>query len=231
MNDTIAIARYEELLLHKTNRFYLTGTDAEKEQSAISVLKYIITGLLNWTPQEAVVGLTPYIAKQLHVDLLMAYINQPRDVLPEEDYDYLVHMAYPDDIGYNPEAKIIRNYNYVIKKIKPRFPKNYFNRSMGGKMRARCILGYVIDENLILNDHAEIVLYKMFSDNGTILPLLKKWKLKNVCKMLYDDDPVEYLHDTLIENDMGTFLYNFYSFKKLYDNVKIKRDKSKKKNK
>lgn len=216
MEDMLAISRYEDFLMHHNQRFYLSGTDAEKRHGALSVFRYIIKDLLGWTPQDAIVGLNQHVAKQMHIDLLMTYIDLPKDVLPDVDYDYLVHVAFPKEIPYKPEEKIIRNYKLVLQKVKPRFPKNYFNRIMGGYMRARCVLAYAIDQNIPINERSEHDLYQLFAEPARIMPLLKSWKLNNVCKSLYENNPLRYLHDTLEESETGEFLYNFHTFMKLY---------------
>lgn len=221
MEDVVAIARYEDYLMHKSQRFYLTGTDMEKEKSAISILRYIVSDLLGWTPYEAVHGLTPHVAKQMHIDMLLIYIDLPKDIIPDEDYDFLIHMAYPNEVPYNPEKKIIRNYEYVLRNIKPRFPKNYFHKQMGGYMRARCMLAYAIDKNIIIKEKTATSLYGLFANTEKINALLKEWKLKNVCKALYNNNALQYLHDTLEETAEGEFLYHYYSFMKLY-NTEVK---------
>ena len=225
MEKETAIKKYEDLLLGTNTHFYMSGSDAEKEQAALTILRYIITDLLGWTPQEAMEGIPQHIAEQMHIPKLMVYIQYPRDIDEKTDYDYAVYKAFPDEVTYDARKKIIRLYRKVLSGDKNKFPKNYFNEGKGGRFRAKTILVHAIDTNLTIKQKELPELYKIFNDEETAKKLLKEWRLLSVCRTLYDGNPLLYLYESLSESEEGEFLYNYYTFKHMYKNFEAKYDK------
>lgn len=217
MEKETAIKKYEDLLLGTNTHFYMSGSDAEKEQAALIILRYIITDLLGWTPQEAMEGIPKHVAEKMHIPKLMVYIQYPKDIDDKTDYDYAVYKAFPNEVKYDAKKKIIKLYKRVMSGDKNKFPKNYFSEGKGGRLRAKYILINAIDTNLPIQQKEVTELYKLFNDADMIKKCLKEWKLTSVCKTLYDGNPLNYLHEALGESDENEFLYNYYTFKNVYN--------------
>ena len=101
MSKESALKRYEDFLLGKSN-FSLKGPDyiekvsdydwadnedvkAErkrkivlaKEKDALEIVRYAVTRILGWTPQEAMESMTEEIMQQLKLDKIITYIQNP----------------------------------------------------------------------------------------------------------------------------------------------------------
>ena len=137
------IARYEDYLMYG-KKLSFSGTPAEKERGALDVIRYVITECLGWTPMEAMSCLTHDVAKATHIDVLVEnYVRCPQDVTKGEDYDYVVHLAFPNEVPYNPTEKLIRMYKKIMSGDKAKLPKKYF-AGEGGTYKASVLLLYVI---------------------------------------------------------------------------------------
>lgn len=213
-----ALSRYEDLLLGKHLHFYLSGSDKEKEQDALAIIRYIVNDLLHWTPKEAMECMTPYIASRMHMEKLMTYITLPIGV-SEEDYDYAVHLAFPDETRYDVERKVIEHYKQLINGTKTKFPKNYFSKASGGIFRARVLLVYAIATNLSVEEGDMLELFRIFADTTQANKLLKDWKLLNTCRTLYNRSPLKYLYDSIEHTPEVELLYNNFFFNSVFQLV------------
>ncbi len=217
MEDRTVIEKYEALMMNPDYHFYLSGTPKEKENGALAIVRYIVSDLLGWTPQEALACMNRHVAEEMHVDKLLVYVDFSKDVAKEDDYDYVIYRAFPNEVDYNPYKKIIKLYRKILSGDKVKFPKRYFNKTPDGYMRANCILLYAIQTNLVFQESDMLGLFKYFSNAPAINKKLKEWKILAACKMLYDGDALAFLHNTVDGGEETDFLYNNFKFNKILD--------------
>ena len=225
MRKENAIARYEDMMLHGT-RLTLNGTDKEKEQAALDIIRYVITEGLRWTPEEAMDCLNEQSAKAFKLDkLINKYIHFPSDVIKGKDYEYVVHLAFPDKVKYDPMRTILDMYRRVLHEKQDRLPKRYFVGN-DGEYRAGVLLLFAINMNIPQQASDTKELYALFADTSKANKYLREWKLFGVSRCLYYS-PLEYLHYSLPESEVNDFLFNYYSFKNIFENQKtiLKRQK------
>ncbi len=221
MERTAAIGRYEDFMLGG-RKFLLTASTndkeaaaAELESNAYAIIRYIVTDLLEWTPQEAVECITPEIAKVMRMDVIIdKYITVPKDVQKTEDYDYFIWRAFPREVDYSPTTNLIRLYRKILVGDIKKFPRNYFDGVMG-LQKAAALLMYVISRNIPFDDERVGELYERFADSSSINRKLKEWKIHDVRRSLYAT-PLEYLHDSLPDDLADSFLFNYYMFMNTY---------------
>ena len=58
--------------------------EAAKEKDALAIVRYVITIILSWTPEDAMEYMTPALMKQLHLDVLKKYISVPPNVAKDD---------------------------------------------------------------------------------------------------------------------------------------------------
>lgn len=130
MDYTIALTEYQEVLVGKRTDWRIIGykTPAQKQDAAIAIIKYGIEHILQWTPQEAVEHMTPYIAEKLMWGILFQrgmiqddgiarYMMNGRGMsndLSKINWKHLMSLCYPDVIHFSQEAEAINEYHRII---------------------------------------------------------------------------------------------------------------------
>lgn len=220
-----AIEKYEQIMMEPNTHFYLSGTDSEKEEDALSIIRYIVTDLLGWTPQEAMICMNSYIASKMKIDILLPYISFSKDVDRNHDYDFVIHKAFPRETYFQPQKKIIRLYQRLINGEISKYPKSYFNKTGNGYTRARCILLYIVQSKFVTDKDRNFVLFRFFANNSNATKKLKEWKMSAACKTLYNGNALDFLRDTLEDTPETEFLYNNFSFQKIWneENNRVKK--------
>lgn len=216
MSREIAVSRYEDLLLGKNPHFYLSGSPKDKEKDALTLFRYIIRDLLNWSPVAAMENINLDIAGKMYIDKLMNYIVMPVG-MSKNDLDYVVHMAFPKETKYDVEKKAIQCYNVLMKDRSLKYPKNFFNKNSEGMYHARILLAFAISSYLPLETGDTDALFRVFADLTEANKLLKEWRLLATCKTLYNKSPLKYLYDTVEHTPETEFLYNNYKFVNVFD--------------
>ena len=214
MDREFAIKQYEDNLLYG-RRYSFPGTKADKQKDALEIVRYVVSEVMEWSPQTAMKSFDWNVVKELKLDeIIEKYITCPTDIDIHEDPDYVIALAYPGQVTYDVEQKVINVYKKILRGGRPRFPKNYFIGD-NGAYKAAVLLMYVLSRQL-RDEAADIPsLYKMFANTSYINPLLKKWKIGDVFKNLYNS-PLDFLHFSLPEDEADEFLYSNY----LYDNIR-----------
>lgn len=209
-----AIYRYEEMILTGA-RFSLNGTPSEKKKNALDIVRYVITDLLGWTPKQAMELFTPEVVRMMGLEYIIdTYVECPPDIDKHVDTDYIVYLAFPLEVRYDPTDKLIKMYKKIMTGEKLKFPRNYFAGNEG-RYKASILLMYVINQNIILDKDGSEKLYEMFGNNAYINKKLKEWRIYDVCVKIYHS-PIDFLHYSLPEELANNFYYANYSFNNVY---------------
>lgn len=207
------ILEYENCLLGKTvtiPKYYFSYAQESNARIALSIMQYAFENYLRWDPFTLRDQLNMRIMQKLKLKLLIKYIPFPPELNPKTDLFYIVWKIYPKTIHFSETDLILKIYTQVLSGELQRFPKEFFT-GIYGMVRARVCLQYLIEQYMTVNDIEE--LYRIFaSKQGTTL--LKKYKLFSVCESSFDN-PVEFLHYSLPQQQKDDFLDSFYQFQML----------------
>ncbi len=221
MTDTKnLIAEYEETLKNpladKVAPYYFRGADSHAELCTVTLIKYAIERILYFTPSEAVALITPDILNKLKLTpMINQYVRFPAGLPEDRKITYLVYLCYPKKVSFSMKEWYKEVFENVLKAPekgkKNAFPKDFFTGKEG--LNASCVcLQHVITTFLDVDSIEE--LYHMFGNPDIINPLLKKYRLAGACKTLHYNDPIEYLHYSLVDEQKDYFLFYFYEYKK-----------------
>lgn len=241
-----ALRRYEDFLLGKSN-FMLKGPsfvekesdlDGEgnekarlkreqrvkdaKEKSALAIVRYAITSILGWTPDEAMGSLTYEIMQQLKLDRIISYIQYPKDLSRKKDVSWMVHRAFPHETDYDIKTQTLDLYRRLMRGEINRFPKHVFEGPNGIEKLA-ILLSDFITKNIPASSIAD--LYHFFGDSGAANAALKEHQLYYAYRD-YFNTPLEYLHESL--GDSGDdFLYHYYQYMSVLEEMQREERKDK----
>lgn len=228
MSLEIALRKYEDFMIDKSS-FMLKGPsfvsqesehaneeikrkrdqqikDA-KEEDALAIVRYAVTDILGWTPEEALYGMNEEIMKQLRLDKIITYVQYPRDINKNKDYAWMIHRAFPKETSYCPKDQVLEMYKRLQNSNIDRFPKRVFVGNNGIE-KLSVLLNDYISKNIPAFTISE--LYEYFSKFGEANKALRKAKLYYAYKDFYNT-PLEYLHEALGENS-DNFLYHHYQY-------------------
>ena len=214
MQREIAIERYEQLILKK-NSITLNGEAEEKAEAAKAIIRYAITEILQWTPEEARDHITWDIIKQMKLDKILRYIPYPTDIDKVKDPDYMIYSAFPD-MEYDIRRQILRVYNRLMNGEIEEFPKKIFEGPRG-REKAVILLDEIIRTRLSTSSIEQ--LYERFADTAKANRKLAEWKIYSISRKLYCT-PLDYLHYSLSEENRDEFLYTFYQYRNVSKLVK-----------
>ena len=222
MTREVAIGTYEAAMMNDTT-VTLYGTKEEKLSAAVAIIRYVITDLLEWTPEEALNNLDDVIAKEMRIDkIVQRYVPYPFDLDKSQDYDYLVSLCFPSQVQYDPEDKVIAFYKKIISGEETRFPKNYFAGD-NGMYKAGLLLMYIISRHMPIHDNDVAPLYRTFADTKKIRQKFNEWRITDIAKREYNS-PLEFLHYSLpyeLANDMLYSNYMYRSVREQYAKKKL----------
>lgn len=203
-----AIAEYERLLIGNRKQFsskIFPFEETGNQRVALSIFKYAIEELLDWTPQEAYKLLTPKVVQRMKLDGLLSYIEFPSE-LTQSDTEYIVHLIYPRVIKYDFRRYVIDVYEKVLRN-EIKYPKDYMYGNKG-LIRASICLQYAIKVKKVFHSIEEM--YQFFSSPEGI-QFLKEEKLRQLYSSFYKT-PLDYLHHSLPQNLKSDFYYQYYKF-------------------
>ena len=106
---------------------------ASKENDALAVVRYAITNILGWTPQEAFVFFNKEVMQKLKLDQACKYIQFPRDLSPNSDYWWIIYKAFPTQVSYEPYQRVLNMYKRLLKGEIKHFPRNVFDGTEGAE--------------------------------------------------------------------------------------------------
>lgn len=250
MAHEVAIRKYEDYLLGKSN-FMLKGptfiekeshfegegneqarrqreqrVKDSKEEDALAIVRYAITTILGWTPEEAMGSLTYEIMEQLKLDRIITYVQYPKDLSKSKDFSWMVHRAFPKETNFDVKAQILDLYDRIQKGDLARFPKRVFEGPNGIEK-----LGILLNDFISKNIPATSVtdLYAFFGDSGMANAVLKEAQLYYAYRDFFNT-PLEYLHESL--GDSGDdFLYHYHQYMGAMQEMRrqLRREKAEKK--
>lgn len=202
------ISEYEHVLvgnLPKIPPRLFQNEPAANEQLALTVFKYAIEKLLQWTPKEAYKLFSPDVIETMKLTQLLNYIDFPTE-LTKNNTEYIVYLIYPKEVPYDFAKYVIQTYNKVLNGER-RYPREYMYGNKG-LIRASICLQYAIKNNIVFHSVEEM--YRFFcSPNG--LAFLKEKKLYQLYKSFYKT-PLQFLHFSLPDGLKNELYYNYYTF-------------------
>lgn len=207
INDLIYY--YEQILMGNENTWPAPLFDCQKriqEQRALKVFKYVIEDYMKWSPEDAAVYLDYNFIVKMKLDKLLPKITFPKELDPKVDMVYIVSLLYPDKVVIDAKQKILLVYKKVLRGDSLRLPKS-FTIEPEGIFNACICLQYVLEQNYMFNSIEEM--YQMFTTTEASR-LLKKYRLQNVQKELFLS-PLDYLHESLPEDQKDEILYHKYA--------------------
>ena len=202
---TELIYEYERVLTGQTRSmesFFFLGSDAQNQETALHIVRYVVEKYLKWTPDEMEAYFDEKIIKQMRLESVIKYIKIPPE-LSEHSYFYIAHLLYPDKIRYDEDELTIQMYSDILSGKRTKFIKNYME-GPEGHIRACVCLRYVI-ENYLTEIHGIQELYRYFS-SPKIMPWLRKFKLIKPCTDMFMT-PVDILHESLSEEQQDNTLF------------------------
>lgn len=195
---------------------------ASKENDALAVVRYAITNILGWTPQEAFVFFNKEVMQKLKLDKACKYIQFPRDLSPNSDYWWIIYKAFPTQVSYEPYQRVLNMYKRLLKGEIKHFPRNVFDGTEGAEY-LNSLLHYFISENIPANTVED--LYDAFGHSANIVKELKKAKLFYAYKNKFYS-PLDWLHSSL-EDESNSLYYHYQQymdvFEKTSQNIKQKK--------
>lgn len=195
---------------------------ASKENDALAVVRYAITNILGWTPQEAFVFFNKEVMQKLKLDQACKYIQFPRDLSPNSDYWWIIYKAFPTQVSYEPYQRVLNMYKRLLKGEIKHFPRNVFDGTEGAEY-LNSLLHYFISENIPANTVED--LYDAFGHSANIVKELKKAKLFYAYKNKFYS-PLDWLHSSL-EDESNSLYYHYQQymdvFEKTSQNIKQKK--------
>lgn len=219
MDDDTLMLHYEQLSIGQRPTLGLTKgeTKADVIRYCSNLIRYIVK-LCRWTPQEAVIKMTPQMMQSLHLDqvyreLYIRGLIEP-GIDKKTDFRYLAHIAYPQEIPYSLRDRTLKVYEDVLSGKIGKFPKYFFDEKYGQTRAAICLLEAVKGMNVTSIEE----LYAFFANTPAAKKMLVGARLYSVCQTLYED-PLSYLHYSLIDAQKNDFLFSFYKFTNLLKQI------------
>lgn len=250
MSTESALRKYEDYLLGKTT-FSLKGPDdiekepvydgsdseemkmerkrkiaLAKEKDALEIVRYAVTKILGWTPQEAMESVNADIINQLKLDKIIAYIQFPKNLSRKRDFTWVIHKAFPRETRYDVAEQILQLYERVKTGNQKRFPKRAFDGE-DGSLKLAILLKDYISKNLPARNVTE--LYDFFGNCGKANIKMHEAKLYYAYRELYET-PLDYLHESL-GSEKDEFLYGYYQYMTALGEIRKNKRKRKKEEK
>ena len=185
-----------------------------KERDALAIVRYAVTNILGWKPQDAMECMTADVMKQLCLDRIQMYVLYPKDINKNTDFAYMIHKAFPRETKYNMSAQILQLYESLFNGQLKKFPRRVFEGE-NGAMKLSILLKYYISKSIPATSVED--LYEVFGNNAQANLLMRKAKLFYAYRELYET-PLEYLHESLGAHQ-DPFLFAVYQFLNAYDEV------------
>ena len=217
------LVEYTMILAGQKAKFgqeYFSKQQETNEGLAYEVFKMAIETFLHWSPEQALARMDKSIIERMRLDLVMKYMKLPFECEFNDDYAWILHKIYPDQIPYDQEEHVIKIYKEILNGNKYKWPKWYFSEADGHE-RAYICLRHMIEHNMHFDSVED--LYEQFI-SGDGVTLMNKLGLKVVAKNEFSD-PITYLYEAMFQNDPDPkqdYLYHYYKVKYYY--LKAKAD-------
>lgn len=195
---------YEMILLGKRVEFSSTYIKKDTSEDEVRpLLRYVFQDLLGWGAQDIYHYATPKLIQKLHLARVIRKIEYPPELNRNKDLFYLAQIVYPESI-HIPQAKLILTvYQRVLSGEMKKFPKNFFLATRSDMYLNIC-MEYAIEHFLPVYDLK--TLYQKFSDTDWAMQFLKRVRLDDPCKSLFEY-PIDMFHESLREEQKNTLYY------------------------
>lgn len=201
----------DRLLYEKKKNDFMEKTARAKEEDALAVVRYAITDLLRWTPEEAMNLLTSDIIEKLRFDRVAKYVIYPADINRSDDkregYPWMIHRAFPNDTKYDMREQLLKVYEQVRSGKLDQFPRYMFRGEDRDKKLAILLSDYLAKH--VPSSSVED-LYRLFANPTDGNRILRRAKLFYAYKKFYES-PLLYLHLSL-GDEADSFYFNFYQY-------------------
>lgn len=203
------LREYDEVLMGKRKTYSAACMNKSQGPNICAeMLRYIFPYYLKWTPEQVRDCLTPAVIRAMKLEPLINRIPAPPEINRETELYFVAWYLYPQTRNVSRSELIIKVYMDVVEERISKFPKNYFDGN-DGYVRARLLLLVMIREFLAFESVEEM--YAFFgSDEGR--KAISKYKLTVPLRELYSS-PLDYLHDSLTEEQRDDRLYQKYKQK------------------
>ena len=198
----------------KINQRIEEANSVIQEKKAIAIIAYAITKVLRWTPVYAADNLTSDIVDQLKIRGLFKYIDTPMTIVATGDYKWIIKKVFPLEVPYNMCDQAVDIYKKILNGQMKSFPHEYF-KDEHGEEKLAAILKYYIATNFAISSVED--LYIAFGRDKNRVSKLDKACLYYAYSGIYES-PLELLHYS-IGKDKDDFLYEFYSYMNVFDEV------------
>ncbi len=211
-----AIYNYDQTLLGREKsmmQFFfhenLYGADGVRE-NALAVLRYAVEDLLRWTPKMMVDQFNGEIIRKMKLEKVILALNRdfPVQLNKKKDYFYYAHMLYPDIIRVSDEYLTIKTYKDLLAGKIQRLQKGFLEGDEG-EGRIRLCLNYQLNLSVPTSIRG---LYYDFANTQRANKILSDWKL-NTARRAHYKHPIDFLHESLPEDQRDEFLYRYYKFR------------------
>lgn len=204
------IAEYEQILIGNLDGFsprYFQFKEKGNEKVALTVYRYAIEELLEWTPADAGRFFSLTVTDRMKLTPLLSYIDFPPEIIDVQgQIAYVLHLLYPQQIHFDFRGYVIGIYTDVLQG-KRKYPRD-FMYGHKGLLRAEICLQHILNKEMVFESKES--LYEFFTF-GDIYGFLKKKKLYQLYRSFFNK-PLDYLHGSLPEEIRSEFLYQFYTF-------------------
>ena len=204
---------YEQVLLgNKTSvtNYYFKFGESSPQHYALGIIKFAVENYLRWDPITFRDYFTKEVSEKLKLEPFMKYIEFPPELNKSQDYYYLAHLIYPNKVEFSEEALILRTYKDILEGKLKKFPKEYLSGSRG-MLRAGICLQYMLNTYFAFPSTQAI--YEHFASPDGMKDL-KKYRLAPISSEMFNY-PIDYVHESLPQDQRDEFWYHYYKFKML----------------
>lgn len=197
--------------------FYFRGLSKhEKQERALSIIRFAIKNYLKWTPYDVKNYLTKEVLEKLKLtNLVKEYIEFPPEYKNSEDLTYLAYLLYPDKFQLSTTEQCMNMFKRIYRGEIKKYPSKWMN-SNDGVTRLGILIRYVITQLPRFKNPEEM--YEYFSSpNG--IKVLKEYKLYTFAITLF---PTAFsaVHYSLPSAVKSEFLYESQIFYRKTASVK-----------
>ncbi len=215
--DKLLLYEYTNMLLGNTQWIpgnYFADGDITNEKNAIEVFKYAFEIFLDiHDPRAMEHELDQEFMEKMKLTKFLSFIKFPVELDKKTDLFYLIHRMYPRKVPYSSRDVSVKIYKEYIEGIRPKLPRGFFDGPEGMRRSHYCFIFFV---TRYMKFKCVRDMYEFFaSADGS--KMISKMKLTIPLDNFYYT-PVEFLHDSLPDDQKDSFFYNYYGFRSLYGN-------------
>ena len=207
------IKLYTGQSLEFSNVYFSPGNPGRNHEIAMRVMRLAIEDFMHWSPEDIAEKASSDMIRIMRLEPVYRYLIFPPELDKARDYWFLGHLLYPDDIPFDLESLTIKTYKRLLSNVTEgpdrlvKWPKKYFDDNFGRKKAGICLL-YMISH--FENFYSTEDMYSFFASSGGRSEL-KKYGLDYPCNKNFSSS-VNFLHQSLPEEQRDEFLYHYYEF-------------------